>query len=737
MRRVRRKIILALLACFAWASFASAQSSSVSIQVTDSGSVAWANGTVTFSYVGPANPTWSGGNLPLSITATLNSSGAATQSVPDTNTITPGPASWALRICPQVGISAQCINRSPVAITGATPTLTLTPPAIQIQASTNFPISAYADAELVNVSLGFTFFNTVNGGTPGLRVCSAVSGTNCTSWSTVGPSSGGGGAATISLTSFGAKFDGRECIGSGDTILVTNGSNVVSCNHGNFTSADVGKQFTASNGCCALQFQFEGIALFPFVPMHIATVTNATTITIAKDSDGTAANATSNCNDSTCIIAWATNDDTAITAAETAWQALPSCGTISAPAGITAILKAHFNTPSQECLNVTQQQDYNAAIHGAGIGTTIFGLFSGFDSTSCPSGNCFFSFQQSDVANLQFNGFGIGNTGFGASISLLNEELGSQWNQVACNGFGGSDGNLVGITFGLGARYWGFSNDGCGAVGGLVNGGIVKGYYSFFGDNKNQNLQVVGDITDFGSDYGFNSNTGFPIQIALTGVNSRYHGIGSTLFKCTQESGATGIWFSNAAVSATVILDGGRWTNACSTGNSYGIEMQLASQTVTLTGGTQVGGTTAAINNVAGGLVLMDPSTVLSGSISTITPSCVFTSGGGSSPSCALEAGSTNEKGTIIATTGTGSPGSSGTITLTFAGTYVGPTGAMPVCNVNPDDSGTAWGNGALDKQSTQSTTAPVIAWTNSASNVLAALATSSPYRISYNCTAR
>jgi hypothetical protein len=131
------------------------------------------------------------------------------------------------------------------------------------------------------------------------------------------------------------------------------------------------------------------------------------------------------------------------------------------------------------------------------------------------------------------------------------------------------------------------------------------------------------------------------------------------------------------------------------------------------------------------------PTDIFAAGVTGLAPTCTFTSGGGTSPSCALQAGSTNEKGVIIATTGTGSPGTTGTVTLTFEGTFTGGVATTPACNFNPDDSGTAWGNGAITKVSTQSSTAPIVAWSNSAANVLTALAVSSPYRIDYTCTPR
>jgi hypothetical protein len=183
--------------------------------------------------------------------------------------------------------------------------------------------------------------------------------------------------------------------------------------------------------------------------------------------------------------------------------------------------------------------------------------------------------------------------------------------------------------------------------------------------------------------------------------------------------------------------------NSQFTGSSTFMAVQATGTSVfnSAGGNTYNSGTTAPISVASGAKVILSPSDIIAGGATsfyqTSTMSCTFTSGGGTSPSCAIQAGSTNEKGVIIASTGTGSPGTTGTITLTFAGTVSGALATTPACTISLDDSGTAWGNEASSRVSTQSTTAPVFAWTNLASGTLTALTVSSPYRIDYTCTAR
>lgn len=114
-------------------------------------------------------------------------------------------------------------------------------------------------------------------------------------------------------------------------------------------------------------------------------------------------------------------------------------------------------------------------------------------------------------------------------------------------------------------------------------------------------------------------------------------------------------------------------------------------------------------------------------------PACTFTSGGGTLPSCALDTGSTDSAGIIVATTGTGSPAGTGTITLTFS-SALGTN--KPVCEYQASDNvGGAWSGLAVMKDKTPATTSDLFTWTNGTTPT--ALSTSTAYRINYQCTAK
>lgn len=114
-------------------------------------------------------------------------------------------------------------------------------------------------------------------------------------------------------------------------------------------------------------------------------------------------------------------------------------------------------------------------------------------------------------------------------------------------------------------------------------------------------------------------------------------------------------------------------------------------------------------------------------------PTCAFTSGGGTTPACTLRTGSNNNTGTIIATTGTGSPAGTGTITLTFSNSPFGSH--SPNCIFQASDGAAGQWNGlAVFKDNTPSTTSDLFTFTNGASPT--ALSTSTAYWINYQCWA-
>jgi hypothetical protein len=103
--------------------------------------------------------------------------------------------------------------------------------------------------------------------------------------------------------------------------------------------------------------------------------------------------------------------------------------------------------------------------------------------------------------------------------------------------------------------------------------------------------------------------------------------------------------------------------------------------------------------------------------------------GTGGSVGVAVDAGSTDQSGVITITTGNASVGSTGTVTLTFNGAYVTHT---PVIVCTLVKGATDWGALATVRVTTESVSAPVITWNNSATGAAVALTANTTYKIAY-----
>jgi hypothetical protein len=183
-----KTLLRVLLLFLLYAGSAFAQSTTVSGQVTDLSGQAWTNGTFTFAFNPnpsyPAGPyTWTGGTLPAVVTGVINSVGAYSASIPSNTAISPIGSSWIATFCSQA--SSPCFTIPAVTIAGATQTLNITPPAIQIDLTnaTLSPIRAYSDSEIAGAFIGSFYYNLPN---QVFRVCQVLSGNSCTVWADVG-----------------------------------------------------------------------------------------------------------------------------------------------------------------------------------------------------------------------------------------------------------------------------------------------------------------------------------------------------------------------------------------------------------------------------------------------------------------------------------------------------------------------------------------------------------------------
>jgi hypothetical protein len=198
---IKRALFICLMwLCFAMGAFA--QNAVVSGVITDSSSQVWFGGSVQITfYPSPTNPSgpyfWQGAafNTQQVFKAALNSSGAFSGlSIPSNNFITPSGSLWSVQVCPAA--SSNCYTTN-VSLTQPTQNISslVVPPPIKVNAAGVSQLSAYQDSEIVNPSLGTTYFNlTLNA----VRACTVQ--LPCT-WVTIGT---GGGSGVSSFTGDGA-----------------------------------------------------------------------------------------------------------------------------------------------------------------------------------------------------------------------------------------------------------------------------------------------------------------------------------------------------------------------------------------------------------------------------------------------------------------------------------------------------------------------------------------------------
>jgi hypothetical protein len=413
-----KKLLLALGLLLACAVPSFSQSTTVSGQITDAGAQAWNNGNYTFTFVAnpnyPGGPyTWTGGALSTTITGALNGTGGYSVSIPANTSISPVGSTWQLKVCPQA-TPAPCFSTANTTITGATQTLNATPPAISV--SPGASVSVYATSEVSSAQIGSQVYLL---GT-GLQICSAVTGTTCTSWTSPGGNAAGpsNGANVITagqlLTTYGAKFD----VGIFPDATVTNTSNSITCPDCKFltgpTPAKVGQIVWGvaggAPGLASTAVLFGGA--------------NQTTISIV-DSD-TQIHVVGNSNTSSSgafLIAWGDDDTTAINAA---WTAGGCTAVINAPGGASFISAPVFQAIAG-CVSVANSNNgfRGQRLQGANTSSTYFVPLPTFNYTSilAGAGSGIGAFGNNNISDLSM--FDIWGLGFssGSAIGTANTAL--------------------------------------------------------------------------------------------------------------------------------------------------------------------------------------------------------------------------------------------------------------------------------------------------------------------------
>ena len=560
---------------------------------------------------------------------------------------------------------------------------------------------------------------------------------NCTATNTfkfVGPDL----ANAINPANFGVTMNALMCRDTNAQFTTTTS---VTCLTANFTSADVGKAIFGT--CCGLSGGITHANSVLILPQGTITAVNsATNVTVS----GAGNAATCAAGGAGCLLIWGTDDSAAW---DTTWTAATGtaghCYPIQMGGGMSLISTAKFLTTVCNT-GITGSGSQGAAIVGLGYKASQFVILPNFVAAGCTGVStslgsivCFGPSKGFQLINLGIWGGENGNSTQLNGKVFINFGVDAYAINVLLAGFSAGAGTLTGFnTEASGQTFWTLVVDGFGGgAGGVVECLVSAGTYNVFsevfcGDNTGIALSITSGavLTSYGGFYGQTGGTGPDVQ-----QNGTFKSYGDQFFDTGGAGGANIVLGANSLTT----ISGAIFTNNTNAANSNLFFNSASAKAWVSNSSFTAGGANLDINKGTMGTYFDQGGNTYNDGVAagTILPTCTFTSGGGTTPSCSLQAGSTNEKGVIIATTGTGAPGSAGTVTLTFAGTFAGASGATPACVYNVDNSGTAWGNEAGTQVSTQSTTAPIVAWFNVNSVVATALTTSSPYRIDYTCVAR
>lgn len=177
---LRLFILSFILALFGVTSYA--QTTNLTLQVTDAGGQTWNNGTwsavlSTPPGVTPTGPPFNGIGTTTPVpnqnqSGTLSATGSATMTLTQNSGIVPALSQWKFVVCPQA--TAPCFSQ--FATITATATLTLVPPAISVNCGPG--VTAYVNAE-VSCGVGGSYYNLIS---TSIQTCQAATGSSCTLW---------------------------------------------------------------------------------------------------------------------------------------------------------------------------------------------------------------------------------------------------------------------------------------------------------------------------------------------------------------------------------------------------------------------------------------------------------------------------------------------------------------------------------------------------------------------------
>ncbi len=161
-----------------------AQTTNVTLQVTDVDGQTWNNGTWSVQLTSPpgvpcCNYKISGTSTAVpnqSQSGSLGNTGVSALVVTPNTSIAPTGTQWSFTVCPQAA-PTPCYTQA-FNVTGASQTVTVVPPPIRISlVNPNVTVRAYLDIEVINGNVGASYFNLTD---TSFHVCSTITGGVCT-----------------------------------------------------------------------------------------------------------------------------------------------------------------------------------------------------------------------------------------------------------------------------------------------------------------------------------------------------------------------------------------------------------------------------------------------------------------------------------------------------------------------------------------------------------------------------
>lgn len=235
----------------------------ITATISDSDSIAWANGTWAATLVSPSGPP-QGCTTATTVSGTMSGSGVITGSLCDNSLVGPSGSTWRFTLCPNA--SATCSQVS-TAVSGATQNISsvLSAGVTAPRFAASFGAHGYADVEVLpSPPLGATYYNVT---TPAFRQWTAGG------WASIG---GGGGGGCTAIGTVGVVQAASGTAGACEaTPLVFDGTNLTSGNANIISNNNIGAiagklQLYANGGFSVITFNGDLTGIGSLVNEYIA-----------------------------------------------------------------------------------------------------------------------------------------------------------------------------------------------------------------------------------------------------------------------------------------------------------------------------------------------------------------------------------------------------------------------------------------------------------------------------------